>query len=460
MKHSRRSFLKFGAAGAGALMFPELNLLKAAPAGSEPHYFLMIIMNGGADPSYFYDGRPLAMTAAKKIQNYTKVEPTKWTGVNGGTCWAGSLSKPLDAFRDRFSVLNGVWMTPSFDGHLQNMNYLITGNAFGGESFVPHVNHTFNTFTGRPHYSLDAIQSDAGELLWNANNHAGVVPLNPEAVGPFVKALGKTSPISASDELGAFIHSRIERAATGKGRFGSGSHLMKVGLEEVPDIHQRLTNLKAAAASDSDVKKAAVLMADCFKHSVARSAIYIMPEYFDTHAPEGAKQQLTMFKSATDQITTILNTLKNSPYDGIRSMLDMTTFVITSEMGRTMRQNGMPIDGTGTDHNQFGNSVIIGGRGIKPGMVVGASDYQDAKETVSKAHLSVDPRIERVIGRPFDFAAMMPRTDLPATIKPEEYLTINSVVNTIYDLFDVPKNHYRILGRNLPEAPVLKGLLA
>ena len=52
------------------------------------------------------------------------------------------------------------------------------------------------------------------------------------------------------------------------------------------------------------------------------------------------------------------------------------------------------------------------------------------------------------------------RPDQPDTFDIENYLTIGSVVNTVYALFSVPKSRYRSTGRNLPPAPVLNGLLA
>jgi hypothetical protein len=55
---------------------------------------------------------------------------------------------------------------------------------------------------------------------------------------------------------------------------------------------------------------------------------------------------------------------------------------------------------------------------------------------------------------------MRARTDLPATFEMQDYLTIQSVVNTLYALFGVPKERHRLLRRDLPLAPVLNGLLA
>jgi hypothetical protein len=67
---------------------------------------------------------------------------------------------------------------------------------------------------------------------------------------------------------------------------------------------------------------------------------------------------------------------------------------------------------------------------------------------------------EKTMGLPFDFAALTTRPDMPTTFDIKDYLTIGSVVNTIYALFGVPKEHYRVLRRELPTAQVLKGLLS
>src|SRR5215472_3751272 len=120
MAPTRRHVLKISLAGAGTLILPGTGLLPAAAqAPEEPHFFLLVVLNGGADSSYMFDARPLSMTKAGKIQNYLGREPEPWIGRNGVQSLASPLVKPLAPFRDRFSVLNGVYMSPSFDGHLQ-----------------------------------------------------------------------------------------------------------------------------------------------------------------------------------------------------------------------------------------------------------------------------------------------------------------------------------------------------
>ena len=92
--------------------------------------------------------------------------------------------------------------------------------------------------------------------------------------------------------------------------------------------------------------------------------------------------------------------------------------------------------------------------------MIGASDLADEKAAPSKAHLAMDPVLEKVMGRPIDLNSLRVRPDQPDTFDIENYLTIGSVVNTVYALFSVPKSRYRSTGRNLPSAPVLNGLIA
>lgn len=147
---SRRKFLAWTALGGGTLLLPPMGARESAAAAGDPHFFLLIVLNGGADPAYMFDARPLSMTRAGRIQNYLGQEPFPWRGRNGIATLASPLVKPLIPYRDWFSVLNGVYMTPGFDGHLQNMNFLFAGNPFGGESFIPHLNLAETGRTFRP----------------------------------------------------------------------------------------------------------------------------------------------------------------------------------------------------------------------------------------------------------------------------------------------------------------------
>ncbi|MEA2989786.1 MAG: hypothetical protein QOG83_2497 [Alphaproteobacteria bacterium] len=456
MNASRRDFLKVSLGAAGTILLPGQTFLQAAEPTGDPHFFLMIVLNGGADSSYMFDARPLSMTQAHKIQNYLGRPPAPWAGRNGTAALATSLTKPLAGFRDRFSILNGVLMTPSFDGHLQNMNFLFTGNPFGGDSFVPHLNLAE---TGREPQSLDSIMS-TDSVVMSVNNHSGVVPLHPGSVGGLTATLKQVEPLEAGSELSDHIRGRMTANSTGPGRMAAATRQMLSGLDLSPRVHRQLARLSRPWTVRTPEQQTMALIAECFRLSISRSAIYVPTEFFDVHAAEKAKEQPKLFADAIVKIAALLQGLAETPFDKQRSMFDVTTVMVASEFGRTLRGGDSPIDDTGTHHNQYSNSILIGGKGIRGGLVIGASDLAHETEEPSQAHLSCDPMLEKSMGRPFDFATLRPRPDMPEVFNLKDYLTIGSVVNTIYALFGVPKDRYRVLRRDLPVAPALHGLLS
>jgi hypothetical protein len=251
----------------------------------------------------------------------------------------------------------------------------------------------------------------------------------------------------------------MDAAAHGNGSFSGGASLMLSALDNSPEVHRRLASLSANDPEQSDERQSIALIADCFRLSLSRAAIYVLPEQFDVHAPELAKAQPKLFASAIDKLAVLLRGLAETPYDAKRSIFDVTTVMVVSEFGRTLRAPDMKIDATGTNHNQYSNSILMGGKGVRGGMVIGASDMADAAAKISKAHLAVDPALEKAVGMPFDFQALRPRGDLPEAFDVDDYLTIGSAVNTLYSLFDVPQTHFRKMGRDKSTAPVLRGLL-
>jgi len=452
---SRRDVLRFGAFGAGTLLLPRASFPAPVSPDADPHFFLLVVLNGGADSSYMFDARPLSMTQAGKIQNYLGKEPDPWIGKNGVRTLATSLVNPLMPFRDRFSVLNGVCMAPSFDGHLQNMNFLFAGKPFGGDSFVPHLN---SSETGRKPESLDAI-IPTDPLFINVDNHSGVVPLRPGSVKALSSTLRNVEPPRSDDNLVAFMRQRLAAHAGEPGRFSAGSNLMLAGLDGAQQVHRQLASLTAPREDLSPEQQSLALIAECFRLSISRSAIYVLPEGFDVHAPDQARAQPKLFADAIARIATLFKGLNETPFDAKRSLFDVTTVMVASELGRTLRGADLPIDQTGTNHNQFSNSILIGGKGVRAGMVLGASDLPDEKATVSQAHLALDGALEKAMGLPFDFATLKSRPDQPEAFDIKDYLTVGSVINTVYALFDVPKANYRSLRRDLAAAPVLHGLL-
>ena len=214
----------------------------------------------------------------------------------------------------------------------------------------------------------------------------------------------------------------------------------------------------------------------------------------DAHGSTNAKKLPYAMKWITREIELIFNHLKNTDYDDTRKMIDVTTVVITSEFSRTMRTSAGSTDvlNTGTEHNPLTNTVLIGGKGVIPNLIIGQSDLQEIEKVtndlgeetweykdVSEAHRqreitsaqgadSSGSRPVAAMGKPFDFETMKPQTK-PAsefpTFDTKDYITYPTIINTVYDLFNMPNAQMKPLmeqapvNGTVPLAPSLTGLL-
>src|SRR5262249_42560703 len=171
-------------------------------------------------------------------------------------------------------------------GMLQNMTFLSSGTAFGGDSSIPHLNLPE---TGREPESLDGIMS-SDPVVATINNHSGVVPLQPRAVTGLARALRQTQPLQSGD-LSDFIRGRLTANSAGPGRVAAAAALMRAGFDRAPKVHHQLAQLVPPVGQRSPEQQTVALIAQCFRLSIARSAIYAPTEFFDVHASEQAKTQ-------------------------------------------------------------------------------------------------------------------------------------------------------------------------
>ena len=446
--------LQIGAAGFGSLLVPFPTLRALADGGADPHFFLQILIPGGADSSYLFDARPLVFAQKNLMQNYTAAEPSLWTGSNGDTAYASVVTDPLKSLKDYFTVINGVLMS-GLDGHDQNTNFLMTGNSFGGDSFVPLLNSAGQV------EPLDCIQS--GSFNSSLTNLAATVPLTRETGAKLINSLKTGSVMDLNDPTTKFILSRMKaNGDADTGRFAEGSQNMLGAIQKSPQLADLLRKVNITPSPD-EFTGFLQLAGEFFKNGISKAAIISFNDdfqYYDTHDPEHAKNQPEQFKKLVQYISTVFTFLKNTSYDSQKSFLDVTTVMISSEFTRTMKQSGKPIDQTGTDHNPLTNSIIIGGKGIKGGQVIGSSDWQTFDAELSLAHKSFDRNTVKLMGRPFNFTTMKSRKDLPDSYSPKDYLGAGSIINTIYSMFNVSPKQYRLVEKNGVPSPLLKGLLA
>ncbi|MEI8025965.1 MAG: DUF1501 domain-containing protein [Pseudomonadota bacterium] len=463
--YSRRKVLKSGAAITGGLCLAQNRFALGEPT-KEPHFYLQLYYSGGFDSSYLFDARPLSFTAAGKIQNYLGQDPTPWVGSNGQSCLASSLVAPLVPFREHFSVINGVLAPSRDDGHDQNRNVLFTGNSFGGESYFPFLNEVLT-----PRGSLDFFIS--GDLSVPFSNGMSSISLKAEGVSSFSKLVANSKGLSSQEPAVDFVRSRLQLGSNGPGRFSEGIRNMLTGLNESYSVANKFRNIDTQLGqSDSRILKELKSAHKLFVSGITNT--FVISDVsnrnnlidLDTHDGESASQQPATYAAIVAEIAETFSFLKSTVFDESKglSLLDVTTVLISSEFNRTNYQEGMSMDKTGTDHNSLSNMMLIGGKGIKGGQVIGATDLDvlDDKglyQNLSKAHLEFDPELIKRMGKPFDFDTMRPASESQEDFNADQYLTMASIANTILKMYGCDESKYWSNTRNSGKAKILSGLL-
>lgn len=453
---SRRRLLGTAAATASASFLPFGRSPSVAEPDAEPHFFLQVYFPGGMDPTYLFDARPRAMTEAGLLANYLTEEPELWTDTAGGKTLVTSCIDPMRPYRDSFSIVNGLIMMPDFDGHENNVSYLLTGDAFGGDSIIPALNVA-------KHHPLDYVRVGNGLLLTELTNSGNSVPMIAESLSDFSTRMAQIEGFSESPAL-QFFRSRLQQPS-GNGRFTGAMHSMRDAFNQTPLLATSLQGVKIDLDNDNEILRNMQVVGQMFEKNICRGALFVFntdlnPEQnLDTHDGELAKELPTIMPKLMQDLATVFKYLIDTPYDGKRSLMDVTTVCVTSEFGRTMRQGG-EITQSGTDHNPLFNTALLAGKGIKGGRILGQSDFQTPDEDLSGGHLHWDKDKIKIMGLPFDFAKMQTRMDKPKGYDPADYINYASITNTLIDILKIDPTWKWKLGRNGPEAKSLQAIIA
>ncbi len=481
-KWGRRGFV-----GAGTTLLVGANLPRHISASSrmgdtaaradetrDKHFFIHIVIPDGVSQHNFFDARPLSFTEAGLVENYREGdmrEAMEWTPASGGRNgtrphWVSPQVRPLEKYKDLFSILNGVHMSRSFDGHGQNLNMLMANNPFGGEYFAPYF--------ASPEASLEYI---ATRLPFAELSNVGRgLEIEPGALSSLAEsARGLGSSGSGGGGIKAFVQRRAQAVGQkGNGLFSKGASEFANALGKTGLLSQKLATLDFEVSGQPGMESfqdALNMIAEVFARGVSNTAVLeIRPDdteedffTFDTHAVADAKKQPVMFEQLVAKLERFFEFVSSQTLEinGQEIALkDHLTFLISSEFSRTNRQMNRPIDETGTDHNPFSNSLILGGKGLKNGHVFGESDL-DALDggtfaAVSGAHRQLDRNLLKAVGKPMDLTTGQLLGLNPDTVVAEHYLNVGSVQNTLMDIFGVPADkRVKLPGNQGGEAPSL-----
>ncbi|MGE0171883.1 MAG: DUF1501 domain-containing protein [Oligoflexales bacterium] len=432
----------------------------ARPVDKDPHFCLHLFFPGGMDATYTFDARPLAMTQAKLQTNYHGKEPVKVVGSNGTNTWRTTLVDPLKPYLNRFSIINGVIMTPDFQGHEDSQSITFTGNPFGGPSYF----EAFQTLLDEP--PITAMRLGVPMVGDPRIQTSGVLPLDRNSTKNMVMRSKDITTLNANTRIQNFIKGRLQPQQHDIGSYGRTKQLLSEAFGKIPALSSTMQDIKI---DDSDKPQTPVesvkLALNLFKAGLSNNALCVFDtdlsenQDLDCHDLSGAKDHPRIVGELMTELAAIFNVLETTAYDNQRSYFDVTTVIVSTEFGRTMRQGYF--DESGTDHNPYTNTFLLGGKGIKGGLVLGESDFASVEEKskLSGAHLQLDPIAYNVVGRPFDFATFEPRTDKPNEFKLGDYLTCGSVINTVLACFNVDTKHWRTPVRNTPPFLALRPLL-
>lgn len=481
---SRRNVLLLGAA-AGAYALVAKSPL--ARAGSDrPHFLISIQLTGGADATYLFDGRGPKLTEKNLHQNYllrndrtpASTKPELFTPdqiaertIRCERTNSTALRHPLmdrlwAAHRDCMSIVNGVLMLHTSVGHGENTAYLWGNAPRGGVPIYPPI--VGRQMAGSP---LDAVLlRESSQIFPGPSNLAGSAELRSRDVSALSQIVTAGPQIDDASPSWQYLLGRADLAASGSGRFAAGAKNLGYALRRAKATGAAFAAAGSGGAAtgpvtiDSTVRQALSF----FGANMTRVAsIFYSGGGFDLHDTTSSQNNtISLFTSIAAQITAAIDLLKTTSYVDAHGVatpyIELTTFVISTEFGRTNRPAFGSVGATGSEHNPLTNFALVGGRGIQGGLVVGESDLRDCDDAgkfvdVSGAHQQKNARLDAPMGKPFDFQTQRVRSDLPARFDESEYICMPSVTNTIFDAFDIPEgSRFRLGQRVAPTLSVLR----
>ena len=454
---SKRDFLKQLGLLGGLSVMPIMNWPVRSWAGSkdDPHFFIQVFFEGGWDASYLFDARPMKMTKDNLVQNYLKDEPFVWSARGGKKTLASSLVRPLKKYRHDLTIVKGVNTLPNFDGHPHNVRYFLSGDPFKTECFLGRMNE------GKKVAPIDFVQvGSVGAIA--AIGGKGLL-VDPRDLGTLHGALGDF-PAQFDGPNYRFLKNQYAANGGTDSDFQRGQKELIKALQGQLNLVSRLKKVKLDEGKGNLTELRMNMIKSYFQNGVCQAAIISYPRSefdLDTHSNVLAKNQPQRYRDLVAQIDEIMGYLKRTPFDKKRSLLDVTTVCFSSEFGRSMRTKGSRVDDTGTNHNTFNNMAILAGRKIRSGRLVGETDFHTGDEKLSAAHLEKDADRLKVMGRAFDFRTQKVVEALPEVYKSGDYITMASVMNTIFHLFDIDESHYRYLPDDRRTvAPVLRSVVS
>jgi hypothetical protein len=352
---SRRDFLKnLGLVSATSILYdiyPRWAQASSFITQYQKNNLLILVMEGGWDVTLGTDPwiSNTPPNESDMFIEYDQQSVFRYQNMN-----LGPAMKSMQAYASDFSIVNGVFVSSSDNGHLAASLYMATGDGGGHAASLPvellqsHDEQRFGIIANR-----DVYLGPRSASVLNFNN---ILTQNSSSAKSNISYPNVESPLGRSRNLLISNEQALNQ--------------YWINLDKIK-------KLKPEYSTDQNLNPIFVAIA-AFKTGLSRAAnIVLNGSNLDTHSTH-PQAHLNAQDNLWKQVAEAFYILKNTPgEDGASSLLDNTLVMVTSEFSRTPALNAAK----GKDHNPMTNSVLIAGCGIKSGLSIGGSRLVTSKES-------------------------------------------------------------------------------
>jgi len=376
---SRRQMLRIGASGLiGGLSLPRLLELQAAaptPKTAKAKSCIFLFLEGGPSTIDMWDLKPEAPSEVRG--------PYKPIATNVPGTFIGEHLPRCAKVADKYTILRNH--SHNDNGHTTGYHYVMTGYradfADGTNSRKPN-NVLFpslgsivsrelgHTGTVPPYINIPHPLTSGGAGFYGAEHAPFVIEGDPVQPDFEVRDLGLVEGVDARRRL------RRQRVLAGldeQNPAGGKSGVMSTYYGKALDL---MTS--PAARKAFDIASEPEKLRESYGYStlgqgalLARRLVEAGCRFvgidhsgWDTHFTCFPTLEKDLIPAVDHAFSALVTDLES------RGMLDSTLVVMMGEMGRTPRVNGQ----AGRDHWSAAQSVLFAGGGVKPGMVIGATN--------------------------------------------------------------------------------------
>jgi hypothetical protein len=363
---NRRHFLfSLGALGAYATLAP-----RAATAPGVVRNLIVVLANGGWDPTYLFDPKP----------DSTHVDTGKgdWATFGDGALWFDAerpgVTKFFEEFGSMTTVINGL-NVPSV-AHGGCIQRLLTGFRDPTKPDIGAiVGHEAGQAAPMPYLDIGGIArpgflgADMG-YMGKANQLGGLIFRSEAITPPNVDGWARHYPEEDEYErIQAFVEARAQRISGDRIASGANARLHKsflLGLQRGHALRGH-EDFFANVGRGRDFANLAKVAVEALTAGVSRSVFLVTDGNFDTHTKNAEQAQL--FDATFASMTELMKQLAEKPGRAGGSLIDETVVVLASEMGRTPVLNAQ----AGKDHWPITSCLVTGAR-IRGSQVLGSTD--------------------------------------------------------------------------------------